>query len=76
MISSRRIILDSSNLTGWYKSTHSGGDSPQGECLETARGYDNVPVRDSKNESGPAVVFPPEVWSSFVSGIKGDVFPG
>lgn len=56
------------SFTGWYKSSYSGAN--QGECLEVARGYDSVPVRDSKASSGPAVVFSPGGWSSFVEAIK------
>lgn len=68
MVSSRRSVVDSTTLTGWFKSSYSGGD--QGECLEAARGYATVPVRDSKAPSGPAVVFSPVGWSSFVEAIK------
>ncbi|MGW1889532.1 DUF397 domain-containing protein [Streptomyces sp. NPDC002004] len=53
----------------WRKSTYSGGDS--GECLEvndTARPL--VPVRDSKNPHGPAVVFTGTAWTSFVEAVK------
>ncbi|MDJ0463679.1 DUF397 domain-containing protein [Streptomyces sp. H27-C3] len=74
MVSSEHTIPDSSALTDWYKSSFSGGG--QGECLEVARGYGDVPVRDSKAVTGPVVVFPAEAWSSFVSGVKGGFFPG
>ncbi|MFD5201336.1 DUF397 domain-containing protein [Streptomyces sp. NPDC058375] len=74
MGTSRRSVADASTLTGWYKSSYSGGD--QGECLEVARGHATVPVRDSKAADGPAVVFSPGGWSSFVTAIKGGEFPG
>jgi hypothetical protein len=70
MVSSEHIVPNSSVLTGWYKSSYSGGD--QGECLEVARGHVGVPVRDSKVENGPAVVFTADGWSSFVSAVKAD----
>ncbi|MEU9096495.1 DUF397 domain-containing protein [Streptomyces sp. NPDC048361] len=57
--------------TAWRKSSYSGGDS--GECLEfsdTCEGC--VPVRDSKNPTGPAVVFGPGAWTSFVDAVKGE----
>ncbi|MFD9218463.1 DUF397 domain-containing protein [Streptomyces sp. NPDC060064] len=50
----------------WRKSTHSGGD-----CLEVADGHpDIVPVRDSKNPAGPALVFRSAAWSVFVADLK------
>ncbi|MFJ9242356.1 MULTISPECIES: DUF397 domain-containing protein [unclassified Streptomyces] len=69
MVSSEHIVSDSSALTGWYKSSHSGGD--QGECLEVARGYAGVPVRDSKAVTGPALVFSTGHWAAFVGAVKG-----
>jgi hypothetical protein len=69
MVSSERTVSDASTLTGWYKSSHSGGD--QGECLEVARGYvGGVPVRDSKQPQGPALVFRARGWSAFVGAVK------
>lgn len=73
MVSSEHTVFDSSRLSGWYKSSYSGGD--QGECLEVARGHAGVPVRDSKNPHGPALVFPVESWSAFVSAVKRGEFP-
>ncbi|WP_103510449.1 DUF397 domain-containing protein [Streptomyces sp. SM13] len=70
MVSSRRSIADASTLTGWFKSTYSGGN--QGECLEVARGHATVPVRDSKAAHGPAVVFSAAGWSSFVTALKNE----
>ncbi|WP_338699775.1 DUF397 domain-containing protein [Streptomyces sp. Q6] len=56
----------------WRKSTHSGGDS--GDCLEVndAACAAHVPVRDSKNPSGPAVVFGGGAWTAFVAAVKDD----
>ncbi|MFJ2898913.1 DUF397 domain-containing protein [Streptomyces sp. NPDC087218] len=31
-----------------------------------------VPVRDSKNPYGPAVVFAASAWTPFVTAVKGD----
>ncbi|MEE1745425.1 DUF397 domain-containing protein [Streptomyces sp. JV184] len=68
MVSSRRSVADSSTISGWFKSSYSGGD--QGECLEVASGHASVPVRDSKAPAGPAVIFSPVGWSSFVEAVK------
>ncbi|WAB08794.1 hypothetical protein SEA_SUCCESS_7 [Streptomyces phage Success] len=58
-------IPDASAVVGWRKSTYSGGDN--GSCLEVADGYEGgVPVRDSKNPEGPALVVPREAWTAFL----------
>ncbi|MFG1653490.1 DUF397 domain-containing protein [Micromonospora sp. NPDC049275] len=48
----------------WHTSTRSGN----GECVEVA---DNLPgvvgVRDSKDPSGPVLVFAPPAWRAFVA---------
>ncbi|MFG3286530.1 DUF397 domain-containing protein [Streptomyces sp. NPDC048111] len=86
-------VPDASALSGWRKSSYSGGES--GECLEVTEAYANwrkstysggssgeclelsdscpacVPVRDSKNPTGPAVVFGPTAWAAFVGAVKG-----
>ncbi|MFJ9374142.1 DUF397 domain-containing protein [Streptomyces sp. NPDC101455] len=68
MVSSEHTVFDSSALTGWYKSSYSGGD--QGDCLEVARGYASVPVRDSKTVTGPALVFSTSGWTAFVEAVR------
>jgi len=49
----------------WRKSSKSGNNG--GACVEVA---DNLPgvvgVRDSKDPTGPALVFGPEAWQAFV----------
>jgi hypothetical protein len=68
MVSSEHTVPNSSVLNGWFKSSYSGGG--QGECLEAARGYAGVPVRDSKAVGGPALVFSAQRWASFVTAVK------
>ncbi|AYG82746.1 hypothetical protein DWB77_04933 [Streptomyces hundungensis] len=54
----------------WRKSTYSGESG--GDCLEFSDSCATcVPVRDSKNPTGPAVVFGPEAWGAFVGAVKG-----
>jgi hypothetical protein len=48
----------------WRKSSYSNSDG--GECLEVADNLPVVPVRDSKNPHGDALVFPAEAWAAFV----------
>ncbi|MEU8619829.1 DUF397 domain-containing protein [Streptomyces sp. NPDC048623] len=53
----------------WRKSSYSNGEG--GSCVEV---LDNVPgvvpVRDSKNPTGPALLVPPAAWAAFVAGLK------
>ncbi|MFB8269268.1 DUF397 domain-containing protein [Streptomyces sp. NPDC055955] len=63
-------VPDASVLPMWRKSSYSGGES--GQCLEVndrARPA-HVPVRDSKNPHGPAVVFTSGAWTAFVGAVK------
>jgi hypothetical protein len=58
----------------WRKSSYSNGSG--GSCIEVADGFPGVvPVRDSKDPEGPALVFPAGSWVSFVSAVKGGAFP-
>ncbi|WP_329611830.1 DUF397 domain-containing protein [Kitasatospora herbaricolor] len=58
----------------WRKSSYSGDDG--GDCIEVAPGFPGlVPVRDSKDPSGPALVFPAAAWQSFVAGVRAGDFP-
>lgn len=68
------IRLDLSRAS-WFKSSYSGNG---GSCVEVAGDFPGVvPVRDSKDPEGPALVFPAEAWKSFVaaaaSGEFGDI---
>ncbi|SCG15045.1 protein of unknown function [Micromonospora echinofusca] len=60
------------DLTGaqWRKSTKSGNNG--GACVEVA---DNLPgvvgVRDSKDPTGPELVFTPVAWQAFVARAAG-----
>ncbi|MFJ6657977.1 DUF397 domain-containing protein [Streptomyces sp. NPDC091377] len=53
----------------WRKSSYSNGDG--GECLEVADilSAHLVPVRDSKNPSGPALVFGAVAWGAFTKAL-------
>jgi hypothetical protein len=58
----------------WIKSTYSGGDG--GQCIEIAPGFSGVvPVRDSKDPQGPALVFPAEAWNAFVTAVRSGELP-
>ncbi|MEU6820290.1 DUF397 domain-containing protein [Streptomyces atriruber] len=62
---------DCVEMATWRKSSHSAGDG--GNCLEVADGHpDIVPVRDSKNPTGPHLTFRAASWSAFVTSLKHD----
>jgi Domain of unknown function (DUF397) len=57
------------NLAIWRKSSYSNGDG--GNCVEVADNLPGiVPVRDSKDPSGPALVFPAGAWAAFIADVK------
>ena len=66
------------DLTGaaWRKSSFSGGNG--GACVEVAivpgaaEGSDRVvALRDSKNPTGPVLVFTADEWRAFTAGVRG-----
>ncbi|WP_244190611.1 DUF397 domain-containing protein [Streptomyces caeruleatus] len=52
----------------WRKSTYSSDNG--GACVEVVDGLSAVPVRDSKNKEGAALVVSPSAWASFVNSVK------
>lgn len=59
----------------WYRSSYSGNG---GQCVEVATNlaapHGIVPVRDSKNVSGPALTLPAAAFSAFVAGVRAGGF--
>ncbi len=56
----------------WFTSSYSGGGQ---ECVEVAFLADGpVGVRDSKDRTGPALIFTPSEWDAFTSTIKSNGF--
>lgn len=59
----------------WRKSSLSGNGGA--DCVEVAENLPGiVAVRDSKNPSGPTLIFSPDDWRAFVGGVKGGEFDG
>jgi len=53
----------------WKKSSRSNGNGGN-NCVEVAILDTAVAVRDSKNPTGPALIFNPSDWSEFVHSAK------
>ncbi|AHH16841.1 hypothetical protein NONO_c20410 [Nocardia nova SH22a] len=58
----------SADLSGakWFKSTRSTSTK---DCVEVAFLDSAVGVRDSKNPTGPALIFTPSEWSTFTTSV-------
>ncbi|MGW1465620.1 DUF397 domain-containing protein [Streptomyces sp. NPDC002308] len=57
------------SIAAWRKSTFSdGGDT---NCLEVADDFPGlVPIRDSKNPTGPALLISAPAWSAFIQDVR------
>ncbi|WP_327097247.1 DUF397 domain-containing protein [Nocardia vinacea] len=56
----------------WFKSSRSTSGS---DCVEVAHLEDSmVGVRDSKNPTGPALVFTPSEWDAFTAALQNGEF--
>lgn len=61
----------------WVKSSYSGNGGAN--CVEWAPAHlasDQVPVRDSKAPSGPALVFPANGWNDFIHALTNEQLRG
>ncbi|MFD9277075.1 DUF397 domain-containing protein [Streptomyces mirabilis] len=57
------------STTRWRKSSYSNVDG--GNCVEVADGFPGaVPVRDSKDTTGPVLTVQDRAWRLFVDGLK------
>jgi hypothetical protein len=56
----------------WHKSTRSGPNCDN--CVEVAFVDNAIAVRDSKNPTGPALIFTAGEWDAFVGGAKDGEF--
>lgn len=61
-----RLSAELSDLA-WRKSTRSNFS---GNCLEAAPAPGGLAVRDSKDKSGPVLLFRADMWQTFVEGVK------
>jgi len=62
-------MVDLSSAT-WRKSTYSNANG----CVEVAFVDTQVAVRDSKDRTGPVLVFDSHEWEAFVGGVRDGQF--
>jgi Domain of unknown function (DUF397) len=58
-------------VAAWHKSSRSSGN---GNCVEVAVLDEAVAVRDSKDRSGPVLIFTPAEWDAFMAGARNGEF--
>ncbi|MEE4543822.1 DUF397 domain-containing protein [Streptomyces sp. V4-01] len=64
--------ISGTSLSGatWRRSSYS---TAANNCVETALlGSGRLAVRDSKDPSGPALLFSADAWTAFVRAVSGD----
>ncbi len=71
IVETKGLRVDLSHAV-WKKSVRSGGNSDN--CVEVAFVDDAIAVRDSKNPSGPALVYTRDEWIAFIGGVKDGEF--
>ncbi|GHF26759.1 hypothetical protein GCM10010218_04600 [Streptomyces mashuensis] len=55
--------------TAWRKSTYSTGGGEH--CVEVAdHSPETIPIRDSKNPTGPILTVPAPAWGAFVNALS------
>ena len=64
-----KLTLTNSERRGltWRKARLSTNN---GACIEVASVPGKIAVRDSKDPSGPVLVYAPEEWSAFLDAVK------
>ncbi|MET9776173.1 DUF397 domain-containing protein [Streptomyces sp. NPDC006367] len=70
-INTHRIHQPSTDVapeSAWYKSSYSDGTG--NNCIEAAELPTKIGVRDSKDKQGPALIFPRNSWTSFVTSVR------
>jgi hypothetical protein len=61
-------------VSAWRTSSYSGTEGT--DCVESRSAGGAVQVRDSKDRAGATLAFPPAVWRTFASRLKGHSVAG
>jgi hypothetical protein len=69
IIEAKGLRVDLANAQ-WTKSSH----SQSGSCVEVAFVDGAIAVRDSKDRSGPVLIYTPAEWEAFIGGVKDGEF--
>ena len=51
----------------WRKSSFSGGEGDNSNCVEVALAGPAAALRDSKNSAGPVLVLPVSAWAALLA---------
>jgi hypothetical protein len=68
VINTGKTASDLAPEQDWFKSSHSSGS--EGNCVEAARLPAGLGVRDSKDKTGPALVFKGTSWDAFLASVR------
>jgi hypothetical protein len=63
--------MDSQKVPAWRKSSRSGVN---GNCVEFTQSASAINVRDSKNPTGPTLLFAAREWRRFIHAAKGGLY--
>ncbi|HEU0238116.1 MAG TPA: DUF397 domain-containing protein [Micromonosporaceae bacterium] len=69
IVETKGLRVDLSSAV-WRKSSQ----SQSGSCVEVAFVDGAIAVRDSKDLSGPTLVYTPDEWEAFIGGVKDGEF--
>ncbi|WP_353653511.1 DUF397 domain-containing protein [Streptomyces sp. TLI_053] len=68
----RASSMDDLHSVTWRKSSHS---AQAGQCIEVSGSLPGLtPVRDSKDPSGPTLVFPASEFAAFIDAVRAGEF--
>jgi len=71
IVETKGLRVDVSHAT-WTKSARSGGNTDN--CVEVAFVDGAIAVRDSKNPTGPVLLYTRDEWDAFIGGVKDGEF--
>ena len=66
------VLGDAATIRGWQKAQRCDNSGPN--CVEVAPYGGGVAVRNSQAPAGPALLFTPDEWSTFVGAAKAGEF--